>query len=90
MSDWNDSLVDRPETDGAPTQQAGLSPVWPYSGRLWQSGFSGSRRRAASAARPAISGTDEGIWRSMRLVPFHVSIPKPERDKTVHATFASQ
>jgi len=31
--------------------------------------------------RPTISGTDEGIWRRMRLVPFDVSIPKPERDR---------
>lgn len=31
--------------------------------------------------KPKISGTDEGIWRRMKLVPFNVSIPKPERDK---------
>jgi putative DNA primase/helicase len=31
--------------------------------------------------RPTISGTDEGIWRRMRLVPFDVSIPKDERDR---------
>jgi putative DNA primase/helicase len=30
--------------------------------------------------RPQISGTDEGIWRRVRLVPFSVTIPKPERD----------
>lgn len=30
--------------------------------------------------RPTISGTDEGIWRRLRLVPFNVSIPKEERD----------
>lgn len=34
--------------------------------------------------RPTISGTDEGIWRRVRLVPFNVSIPKEERD--VHLT----
>jgi putative DNA primase/helicase len=30
--------------------------------------------------RPAISGSDEGIWRRLRLVPFNVFIPKEERD----------
>ena len=30
--------------------------------------------------RPQISGTDEGIWRRVRLVPFQVIIPKDERD----------
>lgn len=30
--------------------------------------------------RPTIAGTDEGIWRRMRLVPFDVTIPKEERD----------
>lgn len=30
--------------------------------------------------RPQIDGTDEGIWRRVRLVPFDVSIPKEERD----------
>ena len=31
--------------------------------------------------KPAISGTDEGIWRRLRLVPFTVSIPKDEQDR---------
>lgn len=30
--------------------------------------------------KPAIHGTDEGIWRRLRLVPFTVSIPKEEQD----------
>jgi putative DNA primase/helicase len=30
--------------------------------------------------KPAISGTDEGIWRRLRLVPFTVTIPEDERD----------
>lgn len=30
--------------------------------------------------RPSISGSDEGIWRRMRLVPFNVFIPREERD----------
>lgn len=30
--------------------------------------------------RPAITGTDEGIWRRLRLVPFAVTIPENERD----------
>lgn len=30
--------------------------------------------------RPSISGSDEGIWRRVCLVPFNVFIPKEERD----------
>jgi putative DNA primase/helicase len=30
--------------------------------------------------KPAINGTDEGIWRRLRLVPFVVTIPEDERD----------
>ncbi|CUT12519.1 DNA primasehelicase phageassociated [Bradyrhizobium sp.] len=30
--------------------------------------------------RPTISGTDEGIWRRVRLVPFSITIPKEDRD----------
>jgi putative DNA primase/helicase len=31
--------------------------------------------------KPAIVGTDEGIWRRLRLVPFTVSIPAAEQDQ---------
>jgi putative DNA primase/helicase len=31
--------------------------------------------------RPLVSGTDEGIWRRLRLVPFDVVIPADERDE---------
>jgi putative DNA primase/helicase len=31
-------------------------------------------------AKPTISETTEGIWRRVRLVPFMVTIPEPERD----------
>lgn len=31
--------------------------------------------------KPAIAGTDEGIWRRLRLVPFTVTIPDDERDR---------
>lgn len=31
--------------------------------------------------KPAINGTDEGIWRRLRLVPFTVSIPEDEQDR---------
>lgn len=31
--------------------------------------------------KPAITGTDEGIWRRLRLVPFTVSIPPDEQDR---------
>jgi putative DNA primase/helicase len=31
--------------------------------------------------KPRIRGTDDGIWRRLRLVPWKVTIPKEERDK---------
>ena len=31
--------------------------------------------------KPGVSGTDEGIWRRLRLVPFEVVIPGAERDE---------
>ena len=31
-------------------------------------------------ARPRITGTDEGVWRRIRLVPFDVTIPECEQD----------
>lgn len=31
--------------------------------------------------KPAIAGTDEGIWRRLRLVPFTVQIPPDEQDR---------
>jgi putative DNA primase/helicase len=31
--------------------------------------------------RPIIKGTDHGIWRRIRLVPFSITIPAAERDK---------
>ncbi len=30
--------------------------------------------------KPSIMGTDEGIWRRLRLIPFNVTIPEEERD----------
>lgn len=30
--------------------------------------------------RPQVSGTDEGVWRRLRLVPFNVVVPAHERD----------
>lgn len=31
--------------------------------------------------KPKIRGTDEAIWRRIRLIPFDVTVPKEERDK---------
>jgi putative DNA primase/helicase len=31
--------------------------------------------------KPSIAGTDEGIWRRLRLVPFSVQIPADEQDR---------
>ena len=35
----------------------------------------------ATNHKPEIRGTDEAIWRRIHLVPFGVTIPKPEQDK---------
>jgi putative DNA primase/helicase len=39
----------------------------------------------ATNHRPEIRGTDEAIWRRIRLVPFTVTIPTEERDPTLAA-----
>ena len=33
--------------------------------------------------KPTVRGDDEGIWRRMRLIPFTVTIPPAERDKSL-------
>jgi putative DNA primase/helicase len=33
--------------------------------------------------RPKIRGTDDGIWRRMRIIPFEVSIPSCEQDRNL-------
>jgi len=33
--------------------------------------------------KPVIKDTDSAIWERIRLVPFTVQIPKPERNKTL-------
>jgi putative DNA primase/helicase len=35
--------------------------------------------------KPLVSGTDEGIWRRLRLVPFDVVVPPAERDEELPA-----
>ena len=40
--------------------------------------------------KPSISGTDEGIWRRLRLVPFTVTIPETERDHQLLAKLQTE
>ena len=40
--------------------------------------------------KPGVSGTDEGIWRRLRLVPFEVIIPGPERDEDLGGKLAGE
>lgn len=40
--------------------------------------------------KPAINGTDEGIWRRLRLVPFVVTIPEGERDHQLLAKLEAE
>ena len=35
----------------------------------------------ATNHRPVIEGTDSAIWRRIKLIPFDVTIPEPERDR---------
>jgi putative DNA primase/helicase len=34
----------------------------------------------ATNTKPVVRGTDEGIWRRLKLIPFNVQIPEAERD----------
>ncbi len=40
--------------------------------------------------KPRVSGTDEGIWRRIRLVPFEEVIPAAERDEELGRKLASE
>jgi putative DNA primase/helicase len=40
--------------------------------------------------KPTIGGTDEGIWRRLRLVPFTVTIPEDERDQHLLAKLEAE
>jgi putative DNA primase/helicase len=40
--------------------------------------------------KPIISGTDEGIWRRLRLVPFTVTIPADEQDRDLLKKLTSE
>ncbi len=40
--------------------------------------------------RPRVKGTNEGIWRRLRLVPFNVIIPAAERDPGLPARLAGE
>lgn len=40
--------------------------------------------------KPLVAGTDEGIWRRLRLVPFSVVIPEDERDEHLPERLGSE
>ena len=44
----------------------------------------------AANHKPQISGTDEGIWRRIRLIPFAVRIPENERDNRLKERLQSE
>ena len=44
----------------------------------------------ATNHKPVIQGADEGIWRRIRLIPFAVTIPAAEQDRTLRATLRSE
>jgi len=40
--------------------------------------------------KPTIAGTDDGIWRRVRLIPFTVQIPEKERDASLPAKLRAE
>lgn len=40
--------------------------------------------------RPLVTGTDEGIWRRLRLIPWEIVIPATERDENLPARLAAE
>jgi P4 family phage/plasmid primase-like protien len=40
--------------------------------------------------RPEVRGTDHAIWRRLKLIPFDVTIPEAEQDKTLPETLRSE
>jgi putative DNA primase/helicase len=44
----------------------------------------------ATNHKPQILGTDDGIWRRIRLVPFNVTIPEGERDQHLAAKLEAE
>jgi len=44
----------------------------------------------AANHKPVIRGTDNAIWRRIRLIPFTVTIPEPERDKHLVAKLKAE
>lgn len=40
--------------------------------------------------KPTIRGTDEAIWRRIKLIPFNVTIPEPERDSELGAKLRAE
>jgi putative DNA primase/helicase len=40
--------------------------------------------------RPEVRGTDHAIWRRLKLIPFNVTIPEAEQDKTLPETLRSE
>lgn len=44
----------------------------------------------AANHKPAVSGSDHGIWRRIRLVPFTVTIPDDEQDKKLPQRLAAE
>jgi len=44
----------------------------------------------AANHKPGIHGSDHGIWRRIRLVPFTITIPEPERDPRLTQKLATE
>lgn len=40
--------------------------------------------------KPIVQGSDDGIWRRLKVVPFEVSIPEPKQDKSLPAKLRAE
>ena len=58
--------------------------------KTWRSTAYRPSSSHATSPRPTILGSDTGIWRRIRLIPFEVSITDEERDTTLPSKLAAE
>jgi putative DNA primase/helicase len=70
---WGESMIKRITGDTTITARKMRMDFYTFNAthKLW----------IAANTKPKVHGTDNGIWRRMRLVPFEVTIPPEEQDK---------
>lgn len=78
---WNEGLIKRITGDATITARRMREDFFTFSAthKLW----------IAANTKPRVRGTDNGIWRRMKLVPWPVKIAKNEQDRGLAAFLAS-